>query len=286
MVDMRINKDANFDKATVEGFGDEWARFDQSAMEDGETRQIFEDYFSNFPWSKLNAGAVGVDVGCGSGRWALLMAGKVGRLHLLDASDKALDVARRRLAGHANTHFHLASVGDMPFADGSLDFAYSLGVLHHVPDTGAAIKAVARKLKPGAPFLIYLYYAFDNQPFWYRAIWKCSDFLRRIISRLPFPARYLISQGIAAAAYWPLARLGKVLDRAGLLPDAWPLRYYRDKSFYVMRTDALDRFGTRLEKRFTQAQIQEMLAAAGFGEIRFSDAQPYWCALGIKATNV
>jgi hypothetical protein len=49
-----------------------------------------------------------------------------------------------------------------------------------------------------------------------------------------------------------------------------------------MRTDALDRFGTQLEKRFSQAQIKEMLVAAGFGAIRFNDSQPYWCAVGVK----
>jgi hypothetical protein len=50
----------------------------------------------------------------------------------------------------------------------------------------------------------------------------------------------------------------------------------------MMRTDALDRFGTGLEQRFTRAQITAMMTAAGLSEIRFSDAVPYWCAVGIK----
>jgi hypothetical protein len=49
-----------------------------------------------------------------------------------------------------------------------------------------------------------------------------------------------------------------------------------------MRTDALDRLGTRLEHRFNRAQIQEMMASAGLADVRFSDASPYWCAVGIK----
>ena len=44
-----------------------------------------------------------------------------------------------------------------------MDFGYSLGVLHHIPDTCAGIKACARLLKRGGPFLVYLYYAFDNR---------------------------------------------------------------------------------------------------------------------------
>ena len=50
-----------------------------------------------------------------------------------------------------------------------------------------------------------------------------------------------------------------------------------------MRTDALDRFGTRLEHRFTQEQIKQMMEDAGLVNIQFSDIAPYWCALGIKS---
>jgi hypothetical protein len=49
-----------------------------------------------------------------------------------------------------------------------------------------------------------------------------------------------------------------------------------------MRTDALDRFGTRLEKRFRRDQIAAMLEAAGFANIRFSDGEPFWCAVARK----
>ena len=49
-----------------------------------------------------------------------------------------------------------------------------------------------------------------------------------------------------------------------------------------MRTDAYDRFCTRLEQRFTRQQIEQMLHAAGFDPVRFSEQEPYWCAVGIK----
>ncbi|MCY7329778.1 MAG: class I SAM-dependent methyltransferase, partial [Saprospiraceae bacterium] len=64
--------------------------------------------------------------------------------------------------------------------DGAMDFGYSLGVLHHIPDTRAALAACVRKLKPGAPFLLYLYYAFDNRPWWFKALWRLSDVVRRL----------------------------------------------------------------------------------------------------------
>jgi SAM-dependent methyltransferase len=163
-----------------------------------------------------------------------------------------------------------------------LDFAYSLGVLHHVPDTAAALRSIGRKLKPGAPFLIYLYYAFDNRPHWFRLLWKVTDCARHVISRLPFKLRYAISQCLAGTVYWPLARIAHFLDRVGRLPTNWPLAQYRNSTFYAMRTDALDRFGTRLEHRFTRTQIQSLLHDAGFVEVTFSDDPPYWCALAFR----
>jgi SAM-dependent methyltransferase len=174
-------------------------------------------------------------------------------------------------------------VADIPLPPQSLDFAYSLGVLHHVPDTQAAIDAVAAKLKPGAPFLVYLYYALDNRPAWYRALWRITNIARLFISRLPHPLRLLVSQTIAVLVYWPIARFAGVLSRLGASAQAVPLSYYADKSFYVMRTDAYDRFCTRLEKRFTRSEIGRMLSRAGFADVQFSESVPFWCAVGVKS---
>jgi ubiquinone/menaquinone biosynthesis C-methylase UbiE len=272
----------NLDTAVAAGFGREWSTFDQNEAElsMADREAIFESYFQIFPWDALPPDAIGLDVGCGSGRWAVMVAPRVGHLHLLDASAAALSVAKRNLAKAGNVSFHLASVGDIPLENGSLDFAFSLGVLHHVPDTAAAIRAVAARLKRGAPFLIYLYYALDNRPLWFRAIWRVSDLLRLVISRLPPKGKFLTSQFLAATIYWPLARFAAVLERAGFSSKMVPLQAYRDRDFYVMRTDAYDRFCTRLEQRFTRQQIEQMLLESGFDEIRFSNDPPFWCAVG------
>ncbi len=50
-----------------------------------------------------------------------------------------------------------------------------------------------------------------------------------------------------------------------------------------MKTDALDRFGTLLEHRFTQPEIRAMFEQAGFERIEFSPDKPYWCVTGVKA---
>jgi glycosyltransferase involved in cell wall biosynthesis/SAM-dependent methyltransferase len=277
-----ISNTSNVDSLVVSGFGDEWKRFDQTAVDETELRELFEGYFGVFPWESLPPNATGMDMGCGSGRWARLVAPRVGKLICIDASEEAAAVAKRNLAAHPNCEVIVASVHDIPIADASLDFAYTLGVLHHVPDTVAGLRSCAAKLKPGAPLLVYLYYALDNRPFWFRLIWHISNPVRLIISRLPHTLRYFFSQALAAVVYWPLARLARALERAGMNVELMPLSYYRRRSFYVMRTDVLDRFGTRLEQRFTRDEIVTMMRDAGLENIRFSDSAPFWCAVGMK----
>ena len=82
----------------------------------------------------------------------------------------------------------------IPAADGEFDRIYGNGVLHHVPDTAQGLRDCVRKLKPGAPFLVYLYYAFDNRPAWFRGVWRVSDFVRRGVSRMPARARHAVGR--------------------------------------------------------------------------------------------
>ncbi|NNE65739.1 MAG: class I SAM-dependent methyltransferase [Pyrinomonadaceae bacterium] len=271
----------NIDSNVVEGFGDEWSRFDQSALTPEELEKLFDNYFNIFPWETLPTEAVGFDLGCGSGRWAKLVAPRVGKLHLIEPSE-ALEVAKRNLKELTNCEFHRASVEEIPLNDDSADFGYSLGVLHHIPDTEAGLKLCVEKLKPGAPFLLYLYYRFDNRPAWFRAIWKISDLFRRAISILPHSLRFFVSQIIAGLVYFPLARFALVLEKLGVDVSSFPLSQYRETSFYTMRTDALDRFGTRLEQRFTKKEIEEMMVRSGLTNIKFSETS-FWTAVGIKS---
>jgi SAM-dependent methyltransferase len=273
--------DRNIDSEVVESFGREWQAFDQSSESVEELQRIFNTYFTIFPWDRLSKDPEGFDLGCGTGRWARFVAPRVRKLHCIDPS-AALAVARNNLRGCPNVVFHQAAVDAIPLAAGSMDFGYSLGVLHHVPDTAAGISACAERLKSGAPFLVYLYYSFENRPFWFRALWRTSDVARRLVSRLPFWMKRAFSEATAALVYWPLAKLARVLEKMGMKVDNLPLAIYRTRSYYQMRTDALDRFGTSLEKRFSRAQISAMLEAAGLEDIRFSEQAPFWCAVGFR----
>lgn len=271
----------NLDLETVHSFGDEWSRFDQSKLSATEAGKMFDEYFAVFPWEALPPDASGFDMGCGSGRWARLMAPRVGHLHCIDPSI-AIEVAKKAMVDSTNVTFHQASVDDRPLPAASQDFGYSLGVLHHVPDTAAALKSCALMLKPGAPLLVYLYYAFDNRSAGFRMLWRVSDLLRRLICRLPPSLKNWVTDGLAFTVYFPLGRLSLLAERVGLSVEALPLSHYRHHSLFTMRTDSRDRFGTPLEQRFTKKQIQAMLEAAGLENIRFSDRAPFWCAVGLK----
>ena len=271
----------NKDDATIASFGDEWHRFDQKGMGVDESNRVFNDYFSIFPWDQLAPNAEGFDMGCGSGRWASHVAPRVGLLHCIDPST-ALDVARNTLKEHSNITFHRASVSEQTLSVGSQDFGYSLGVLHHIPDTYSAICSCVALLKPGAPFLLYLYYNFDNRPYWFRSLWRLSNLFRLCICKLPPVYKQIATDLTALIVYWPLSRFSRVLESIGFSVHSFPLSYYRNCSFYTLRTDARDRFGTPLEQRFSRSEITEMCYAAGLVDLKFSTREPYWCVLGYK----
>ena len=269
------------DEDVIKGFGDEWNRFDQEAVPDEELRSIFETYFSIFKWGELPAEPIGFDLGCGTGRWAKYVSENVHTLHCIDPSS-ALEVAKSNLNSLDNIVFHKADVFNMPMDDQSMDFGYSLGVLHHISDTEGALRECVSKLKKGAPLLLYLYYSFENRSMLFRFTWRCSDVIRRFVSKCPMPIRYFISQILAVTIYLPISLLCRVMTSIGLSTDQVPLSMYEDKSFYTMRTDALDRFGTKTEKRFSKVEIEKMMNNAGLKDIVFNDDEPFWCAVGTR----
>lgn len=266
----------------VNDFGNEWEKFNQIKLNNNELDKIFYDYFNIFPWDKIGLKSKGIDCGCGTGRWAKLVAPKCKNLTVLDASLKSIRVAKQMLNNFENVDFIISDLTKLDIKDSRYDFAYSLGVLHHVPNINKALSEINRILKKNSPFLIYLYYSFDNAPNWYRLIWKASNMIRKVISILPKYLKMFICDLIALFIYLPLARTCFFLERIGINYSNIPLSYYRNKSFYTMRTDSLDRFGTTYEKRYSKEEIKKLLISSGFHSIKFSLGKPYWCALAYK----
>lgn len=279
------SESADLSRRVVKGFGEEWSRFTNQALSDHELREMFELYATVFPWLDLPENAVGFDAGCGSGRWATFFAPRVGLLHCIDASDAALEIARRTLAEHTNVVFHHQDICELGLPVGSCDFGYSLGVLHHIPDTELATAACVQKLKPGAPFLVYLYYDLENRGRLQRLLLAVVTTIRHVVARLPRRLRLPVADVIGALVYWPLARFARLLEKVGKDPSWVPLFQYRRRSFYVMRNDALDRFGTRLEKRYSRDDVRVLLETAGLENVVFAEGPPWWVAVGWRCQD-
>ena len=106
--------------------------------------------------------------------------------------------------------------------------------------------------------------------------------LRKTISKMPYRLKVFSTQLIALFIYLPISRLGYLLTKIGFNTKNFPLIYYSDKPFYFMRNDSLDRFGTKLENRYSKKEILEIFNNSGFIDVQFSDRKLYWCAYGFK----
>ena len=87
-----------------------------------------------------------LDAGCGAGRFLDAAAKSEGQIVGIDISN-AIDAAQKNLEGLENVHFVQASIYELPFRDGTFDYAYCIGVIQHTPDPSASIRSVAKMVK-------------------------------------------------------------------------------------------------------------------------------------------
>lgn len=265
-------------EVVVSRFDREWARFGDVGTD--EQSKIFDMYFDIAPRGALGAGSVVLDAGCGAGRWSVQVASRGSHVVGLDAG-RSVELAYRNSRPWAIQCVQ-GDVTELPFASASFDFVYSLGVLHHVEASEQAAAELVRVVRPGGHCLLYLYYALDNRGPLFRGTYRLVDLVRRVLSRSPQAVVRPISNVIAALVYLPLARTSRLLRRAGFrrVSGALPLSLYADRSFRTMQNDSLDRFGTRLEKRFSRTDVARLMERAGLEEVRVADSAPFWHAVG------
>jgi 2-polyprenyl-3-methyl-5-hydroxy-6-metoxy-1,4-benzoquinol methylase len=277
-----LEKDLNFDVKTVDSFGEEWLKF--SGFSDEEIKIAGDQYFDIVYNELLNKDTIVLDLGCGTGRWTKYVANKVKLVEAVDPSEAILS-AHKLTSDLPNVRITQASVSNIPFDDESFDFIICLGVLHHIPDTQKALIDLCKKMKPNGHLLLYLYYSLDNRGRLYKLLFHISSIIRKVVASLPSGLKKLVCDLIALLVYFPFVSLNRFLK--GLFGNKkWikklPLSYYADKSMNIIRNDALDRFGTPLEQRFSKIQIEDMLKKAGINNCIFSNNEPFWHVLGKK----
>jgi SAM-dependent methyltransferase/uncharacterized protein YbaR (Trm112 family) len=261
----------------ITDFDFEWSHFAEVGTRDQS--QMFEQYFDLVEPRAFGKDLVVLDAGCGAGRWALEVAKRGPRVIAVDLG-LSVDVARKNTRDSSRVGVIQADLHNLPITEASVDWAYSLGVLHHVQDPPTALRRIVQAIRPGGGLLLYLYYALDNRGRVFKTLFAVIDGVRRLTSSSPRPVAVTFATVVAIVVYWPLARLAALLSRIGALglANALPLSYYRERGLRTMLNDSLDRFGTRIERRYTRRQVIELMEAAGTQDVIVSALTPYWHA--------
>jgi len=261
-------------RRTQASFGYEWTHFaDWKAS--GPTN--FSDYFKDVDLRTLRHARV-LDAGCGMGRHARQLAPWCALIVAADFSD-AIDAAGRNLRELSNVGCVQADLTALPLADDAFDFVYSMGVVHHLADTEGAVRALARKLRPGGRLRLYLYWKRDG---WSGRLLRLVGAVRRVTTRLPFPGLrafcWVLSVFLSGAVILPY----RVLSTAGFKAhERWPLFVYTKYPFAILYNDQFDRFSAPLEKRYSEAEARALLESAGLRDVR-TRAMFGWLVDGVR----
>jgi ubiquinone/menaquinone biosynthesis C-methylase UbiE len=122
-------------------------------------------YSGLIPFAEL-AGKDVLEIGCGSGVHARLLAKAGARLTAIDLTPTAVAMTKRRLElTDLDATVLEADAESLPFPDASFDFVWSWGVIHHSEDTTRVIAEIARVLRPGGK-LAFMVYHRNSITFW------------------------------------------------------------------------------------------------------------------------
>lgn len=143
-------------------FGRQWNKYE--VAHDDEDRATFQAK-TGVRLDELNGLRV-LDAGCGGGRYSKV-CGEAGAT-VVGADHSAAVSKARQLCSHlSNVAFVQADLKRLPLEPASFDFVFSIGVMHHDADTRAVFDAVAKLVKPGGRYSVWLY---RRNQWWQEAI--------------------------------------------------------------------------------------------------------------------
>lgn len=246
-------------KKTGESFAYEWKHI---YRENDFEKQNFFHFLSPFMKEADLAGKRMLDIGCGSGRftkWAALSGAEIA---IGSDLGESVAVAYEMTKDLPNACIIQADIYSMPFQN-TFDFAYSIGVLHHLPDPKKGFLSLPKVLKSGGRFLIWVYNRRNNG----RALYFYEP-LRAVLRHLPKPLLYKLCY-LPGGVVHGINLFGRWLSQIGFpnLEKKLPFAYYRHFPFNMKLNDAFDVLATpksnyyfveTIEEWFTDANLQDI----------------------------
>jgi 2-polyprenyl-3-methyl-5-hydroxy-6-metoxy-1,4-benzoquinol methylase/uncharacterized protein YbaR (Trm112 family) len=247
-------------KKTAESFAYEWKYI---YKENSYEKNNFFHFLSPFLKEGDLKGRKTLDIGCGSGRftkWAALSGTEVSFGTDLG---ETVEVAYEMTKDLPNVCIIQADIYQMPFAN-TFDIAYSIGVLHHLPQPKQGFLQLPKTIKVGGKFLIWVYNRRDNA----RAIYFYEP-LRDLLKKLPKPLLFKLCY-IPGFGVHLINLFGKLLEKIGFksLAAKLPFAYYANFPFNMKLNDAFDVLATPKSNYYYVEEIQEWFEAGKLKEIK------------------
>ena len=244
---------------TAQSFGMQWTTFD--VVRDAEDEAVFRAKTGLSP--EEIAGKRVLDAGCGGGRYARIAARFGAEVYAVDLS-QAVERAAELLRALPNAHVIQADLGRLPFPEGFFDAAYSIGVLHHTPDTHATMRAVLRHLAPGGTLSIWLYKK------WRPALELVNTVERAFTTRLPLARMMQLARVLEplGAAKLRLQESSSALERrAGVVLNALAIGVSMHPVKEQRICDTFDWYTPEYQWHHTDGEVRRWLEEDGFVDI-------------------
>lgn len=241
----------------VDSFSFEWNTFYNVQMDIlNNTDESDKTFRYKTGWKPEDIkGKLILDVGVGAGRFADVVSRWGGEVVGIDLSF-AVDAAYKNIGNRKNVHIIQTDIFNLPFKNESFDHMYSIGVLHHTPDTKKAFKSVVPFLKKGGEFAVFIY----EKGFYHRY----SDIWRKVTVRLPLRVMYVLS-AVSIPLYYihKIPFLGPALQFA--LPTAnWPKWKWR-------WLDTFDWYTPKYQWKHTYPEVYRWYMENGFSDMELFD---------------
>lgn len=190
----------------VQNFGFEWNVHAKTQLDDSQSDESERVFRAKTGFSPAElAGKLVLDVGCGMGRFAEVASRWGATVVAIDLS-RAVDAAQRNIGKRANVHIAQANIFELPFRPETFDFIFSIGVLHHTPNTKSAFDNLPPLLRHNGKIAIWLYTTYDSIQ------WRFSDLYRHVTPRLPKRLLHALSYSAVPLYYmYKLPVLGLLL---------------------------------------------------------------------------